>query len=231
MGGQYSNHLHALAYVGRLLAIQTIALIRGEQPLLLTPTLQDMHDWGMTLRYVSRSDYRNLRYYRGWNELPDLQAGQYWLAEGGAQSLALKGVAEIIAEIDISYDYLCVACGTGTTLAGLRAAAPASVSVLGIAAIKNNGFLERDINSLIANNNKAYQLNNDYAFGGFAKTTPQLLEFIADFEQRSAIRLEPLYTGKLLFALYDLIEKGYFSRGQRLIALHTGGLQGNRGFS
>ncbi|MFZ2725201.1 MAG: pyridoxal-phosphate dependent enzyme [Methylococcaceae bacterium] len=230
MGGAYSNHLHALAYLGKLLPINTIGLIRGEPPLILTPTLHDMQSWGMQLRYVSRSDYRNLRHYRQWHELPDLQTGQYWLVEGGAQAFALLGIAEIITEIDISYDWLCVACGTGTTLAGLRASASADISVLGIAALKNNGFLEKDINQLIPENNKPYYINNNYAFGGFAKTSPELLNFMAEFEYKTAITLEPVYTGKLFYALYDLIKQGYFKRGQRIIALHTGGLQGNRGF-
>lgn len=230
MGGAYSNHLHALAYLGKLLPINTIGLIRGEQPLNLTPSLYDMQNWGMQLRYINRSDYRHLRHYRQWHELPDLQAGQYWLVEGGAQAFALLGIAEIITEIDISYDWLCVACGTGTTLAGLRASASADISVLGIAALKNNSFLETDINQLIPENNKPYYINNDYAFGGFAKTSPELLNFMAEFEYKTAITLEPVYTGKLFYALYDLIKQGYFKRGQRIIALHTGGLQGNRGF-
>lgn len=230
MGGAYSNHLHALAYVGKLLSLNTIGIIRAGVSEIVTPSLQDMQSWGMQLRTISRSDYRQLRHYRAWHELPNLEAGQYWLAEGGAQPLALLGVSELLTEIHIDYDYLCLACGTGTTLAGLRRAAPQHVSVLGIAALKNNGFLERDIAGLIPANTAPYYLINDYALGGFARTTPELLAFIAEFESKTAIPLEPVYTGKLLYALYDLIAQGYFARGQRIIALHTGGLQGRRGF-
>lgn len=127
MGGAYSNHLHALAYVGKELGLKTIGFICGERQS-LTPTLLDMQQWGMELRFVSRSEYRLLRQYK---QLPDLQAHQYWLPEGGAENLALKGVAELVQEIDIAYDLLCVPCGTGTTLAGLVNAVADNVTVMG----------------------------------------------------------------------------------------------------
>ena len=224
MGGAYSNHLHALAYVGKCLSINTLGLIRG-QLTPLTPSLRDMQTWGMQLTYIDRSRYRDLRY-----QAPPLSAGQYWLAEGGAHWLALQGIAELVAELATTYDYICLPCGTGTTLAGICAAAPARTRVLGIAAVKNNGFLERDINGLLPENAAPYVLHNGYAWGGFAKTSPQLMAFIAKFHALHGVELEPVYTGKLLFALYDLLEKGYFSKGQRLLAVHTGGLQGKRGF-
>jgi 1-aminocyclopropane-1-carboxylate deaminase len=230
MGGAYSNHLHALAYTGQALGLRTVGLIRGDAPQPLTPTLQDAHDWGMNLKFTSRSAYRLLRNHKNWHDLPNLKTGEYWLPEGGAQALALKGVAEAVQEIGLPYDYLCVPCGTGTTLAGLVGAVPGRRHVLGFAALKNAGFLYHDVAALLPKPHTHWQINLDYHFGGFAKTTPALLDFIARFQKQTGILLEPVYTGKMLYGLYDLIQKHAFSPGQRLIALHTGGLQGNRGF-
>ncbi len=229
MGGAYSNHLHALAFAGQQLGFQTKGLIRGEPSTPLNPTLQDLQDWGMTLEFVSRSEYRQLRQYQHWHALPGLSANQYWLPEGGAGQWALPGVAELLTEITIPYDYLCVACGTGTTLAGLLTQGLRPTTLMGFAAFKNAGFLNaevaRQLNEPTLNH---WLLNLDYHFGGFAKVTPSLLRFIQHFEQMTDIALDPIYTGKMLYGLYDLIGQGYFKPGQSIIALHSGGLQGRR---
>jgi 1-aminocyclopropane-1-carboxylate deaminase len=230
MGGAYSNHLHALAYVGKVLGLKTIGLVRGEQPTTLTPSLRDMVHWGMQLEFVSRSDYRMLRQYKGWRDLPGLKSKQYWLPEGGAQQLALQGVVELVADINMPYDTICVACGTGTTLAGIIDAVPEQVSVLGFAALKNAGFLTEDVAAVLSQPRNNWQINLNYHFGGFAKISAELSAFIEEFEFKTTIPLEPIYTGKMMFALYDLIKKRYFKPGQRIIAVHTGGLQGKRGF-
>jgi 1-aminocyclopropane-1-carboxylate deaminase len=230
MGGAYSNHLHALAYVGRELGLKTVGLIRGEQPDTLNPTLADMRNWGMELKFVSRSDYRDLRHYKDRQDLPGINPRQYWLPEGGAQALALKGVAELVREIDMPYDMLCVPCGTGTTLAGIIEAVPESVSVMGFAALKNAGFLTADVESLLSRPYANWQINPDYHFGGFAQVNAELMAFIEAFELKTHVPLEPVYTGKMLYGLYDLIAQGCFKPGQRIIAVHTGGLQGKRGF-
>lgn len=230
MGGAYSNHLHTLAYVGKALGLKTRGIIRGGPADTLSPTLMDMRHWGMELKFVSRADYRELRQYKSGAALPGLKPGQYWLPEGGAQRLALTGIAELVDEITIPYDTLCVACGTGTTLAGLCEAVPEPVSVLGFAALKNAGFLRTDVEHLLRQPLSNWRINLDYHFGGFAKTHPQLTAFIEEFELKTGIPLEPVYTGKMLYALYDLIKKHTFKPGQRIIALHTGGLQGKRGY-
>jgi 1-aminocyclopropane-1-carboxylate deaminase len=230
MGGAYSNHLHALAYVGRELGLKTVGLIRGEQPDTLNPTLADMRNWGMELKFVSRSGYRDLRHYKDRQDLPGINPRQYWLPEGGAQALALKGVAELVREIDMPYDMLCVPCGTGTTLAGIIEAVPESISVMGFAALKNAGFLTADVESLLSRPYANWQINPDYHFGGFAQVNAGLMAFIEAFELKTHVPLEPVYTGKMLYGLYDLIAHGCFKPGQRIIAVHTGGLQGKRGF-
>lgn len=228
MGGAYSNHLHALAYAGRELGLNTVGLIRGEQPNPLNPTLSDLQSWGMELQFVSRSQYRQLRQYKQCDALPGLKPGQYWLPEGGALALALDGVAEIAGEITVPYDILCTACGTGTTLAGLIRAAPRQAGVLGFAVLKGGEYLHAEVAAMAGQTNIQWSINHDYHFGGFAKINSRLLDFMNSFQQETNIELDSIYTGKLLFALYDLIGKGYFQRGRRIIALHTGGLQGNR---
>jgi 1-aminocyclopropane-1-carboxylate deaminase len=235
MGGAYSNHLHALAFAGKLLNLNTKAFIRGERPAILNPTLQDLTDWNMQFQFISRSDYRELRNFKHYAALPELKSNEYWIPEGGALTFALQGVAESVTEINGDYDVICAACGTGTTLAGIIQAVAAQKQVLGFSALKGGDFLVNDINALLASANSPlnltaqnWRINTDYHFGGFAKTTPQLLNFIAAFEQRHGIALEPVYTGKMLFGLYALIQRGYFPPGQKIIALHSGGLQGKR---
>ena len=229
MGGAYSNHLHALAYAGKMLGIKTVGFVRGEPAIALTPTLHDAKTWGMELRYVTRTDYRLLRQYKDFDSLPNLTARQYWLPEGGAHSLALQGVAELVAEIDIPYDTVCVACGTGTTLAGIVSAVPEQANVLGIAALKHADFLNADVQVLFTIPRYNWHIHQAYHFGGYAKTNAALLAFIEEFKFKTKISLEPVYTGKMMYALYDLLGQGYFKPGQRIVAIHTGGLQGNRG--
>lgn len=229
MGGAYSNHLHALAYAGKSLGLKTIGYVRGEPPEIFNPTLQDLETWGMTLRFVPRSEYRELRAYKN-DDLPGLSANQYWVPEGGAHPLALKGVAEIVAETAIDYDHLLVACGTGTTLAGLISASPAHCRVTGVAALKGAGFLNDEVKQLLPQNQfyTNWQIVLDYHFGGFAKSPPELRQFMRQFYASHRITLEPVYTGKLLFAVFDLLQKGYFKPGQNIVVVHTGGLQGAR---
>ena len=229
MGGAYSNHLHALAYTGRLLNIKTIAYIRGEQPKQFSPTLNDLVDWGMQLHFISRSEYRQLRQFKRHDSLPNLQRGQYWLPEGGATELALQGITELVTEINQPYDVLCVPCGTGTTCAGLIQAVNNKANVIGFSALKGADFLTADISKLLNNAQlKHWHIELNYHFGGFAKTKPELLQFITDFQQQFQIECEPVYTGKLLYGLFELIKADYFTPHQKIIALHTGGLQGKR---
>jgi 1-aminocyclopropane-1-carboxylate deaminase len=229
MGGRYSNHLHALAYAGKLLGLKTIGIVRGEPPELLTPTLRDVQDWGMTLKFVSRTEYRALRQYKAFDSFPDLEPQHYWLPEGGAQILALRGVAEMVGEINMAYDTVCVPCGTGATLAGIAGAVAGNVSVLGFAALKNAEFLRTDVAALLAQPLNNWHINLAYHFGGYAQTNASLLAFIEAFELHTKISLEAVYTGKMMYGLYDLVRKGYFKPGQRIIAIHTGGLQGKKG--
>ncbi len=229
-GGAYSNHIHALAGAGHCYGFKTIGVIRGEEHLPLNPTLQFAVDHGMQLEYLNRVDYR-LKNSSEITEKLKRKFGEYYLIpEGGGNALAAKGCAEIIDDIDQPFDVIACACGTGGTLAGLIAGLQGKRKALGVAVLKGAGFLRADVANLLQNsidqqyNN--WQINLDYHFGGYAKTTEPLINFIHEFETKHGIPLEQVYTGKLMFALFDLIGKGEFEHGTTLLALHSGGLQG-----
>lgn len=229
MGGPFSNHLHALAYVGKKLGLATEGFIRGEPH--VNPTLDDLTDWGMKLTFISRSDYRDLRTYTEWYALPSLKQGDYWLPEGGALKWALQGVADSIAEIDQAYDMICVPCGTGTTLAGVIKSAPLTARIMGFSALKGGHLLVDDVTKRLSVPRSNWSINADYHFGGFAKTTQELTDFMSAFTKTNGIELDRVYTAKMIFGLYDLIKKRNIPPGQKIIAIHTGGIQGNRGFT
>lgn len=229
MGGAYSNHLHALAYVGHKLNLKTTGFIRGEQPIVDNPTLTDLKKWGMNLEFITRGAFRDLRKYRNHDAEPAKKYNGFWIAEGCANHDALCGVAEIVKEIELDFDILTLACGTGTTLAGIAKTLPASKKVLGFSALKGGGFLEKDINKLLHMKGMPnWTVNFDYHFGGFAKTTDELTSFIEEFQSQNNIPLERLYNAKMLYGLLDLIKNGRFKKDHTIIAIHTGGLQGDR---
>ncbi len=228
MGGAYSNHLHALAYVGKELGIRTAAYVRGERPVHLNPTLTDLVRWDMDIIFISRSEYRALRQFKQFDAFPGLCSEDYWLPEGGASPLALQGVQDILQELPFTPDYLIVPAGTGTTAAGLIGASSNQTHVIVIAALKGAEFLREEIYGMLNDPVTHWSLELGYHFGGFAKTKPALDAFIIRFEQAHGIELEPVYSGKMFYALYDLVQSDRFERGARIVALHTGGLQGRR---
>jgi 1-aminocyclopropane-1-carboxylate deaminase len=235
-GGAYSNHIFAVAAAGKAFGFQTLGIIRGEETLPLNPTLQFARDCGMQIHYVSREAYRQ-------KSSPAFTAGLrqrfgefYLLPEGGSNALALSGCAEIVTELPSAYDYLCCPCGTGGTLAGLIAGDGGKHKLMGFSVLKGGDFLNAEVNQLL----RAYaalqpkpfvpptnwQIRTEYHFGGYAKVQPELLTFIRQFEERHQIPLEQVYTGKMMYGIYDLIRRGFFRRGETIIAVHTGGLQG-----
>ncbi len=230
MGGPYSNHLHALAWVVQTLNIPVRAFIRGECPAILNPTLKDITDWGMLVEYVSRSEYRELRTLGIQSPLLKLKSSEYWIPEGGSLTLALSGVAEMVSEIEVDFDVLCTPCGTGTTLAGVLTGLNPQQKALGFSALKGGDFLRQDVMQMLTPDQKYpdWDILLDYHFGGFAKKNADLIRFMQTFKARFDIQLDPVYTGKMFYGLIDLIEQDYFTPGTRIVALHTGGLQGNR---
>lgn len=236
MGGPWSNHLHALAHAAALLGYPAIGLVRGPEPV-ASATLDDCRSLGMQLRFVSRAEYRALREVpeRWRSHLATTVANPAWLPEGGSAPQALHGVAELINELPFVPDSLLVACGTGATLAGLLAGLQGRGRVLGIAVLKNADYLRAEIARLLAEAGYPaydnYELLTDYHHGGYAKATPELLQFCAEFQARTGIPVEPVYTGKMFYALKQLAAAGKFRTDESVLALHTGGLQGARGFT
>jgi 1-aminocyclopropane-1-carboxylate deaminase/D-cysteine desulfhydrase-like pyridoxal-dependent ACC family enzyme len=234
-GGAFSNHIHAVAYAGYKFGFKTIGIIRGEEKLPLNATLKEAQSFGMQLHYISRSEYKN-KLDPNFNAELKSKFGKYYLVpEGGSNVLAVQGSSEIIDEDVLTFNHICCASGTGGTLAGIIAGLHGKNKVWGFPALKNAGFLKEIIADLILNYNGAsytnWNLILDYHFGGYAKYNWELIAFINRFKQRHNIQLDPIYTGKLLFGIYDLVKKGFFDNGDRILAIHTGGLQGIRGFN
>ena len=236
-GGAFSNHLAAVAAAGRLYGFRTMGVVRGEPQPALNPTLAQAAADGMQLRYLDRAAYRRKHEPAFLAELLRATGPAYVLPEGGTNALALPGCAELVAELraEIKFDYLCVACGTGGTLAGLLTGLDNQAQAVGVAALKNADFLRDDINALtqaeVGKTFSNWTLQTDYHLGGYAAYSPALLDFIRQFQQRHGVLLDPIYTGKLLYAVLDLLEKDFFAPGSTVVAVHTGGLQGWAGFA
>lgn len=227
-GGAYSNHIAAVAAAGKECGFKTLGIIRGEElieKVLDNPTLRQAQDNGMQLHFINRSDYRR-KINADFIEQLQSKFGEFYLIpEGGTNSNAVQGCEEILTEQDKQdFDFVCCAVGTGGTIAGIINSSSEKQKVLGFPALKGD-FLFEEIRQWITREN--WDLCLDYHFGGYAKTTPKLLEFIQNFQQQTDIEIEPIYTGKMLFGICDLIERGYFPANSRILAIHTGGLQGN----
>ena len=232
-GGAYSNHIYAVAAAGKEYNIKTTGIIRGEKYNPLNSTLRFAVDCGMELQYLNRKTYKNRNDKDFQEELLKEFKDAYLVPEGGSNSFAVKGCAEIISDINIDFHYICCACGTGGTLAGIVARLNGNKKALGFSVLKGGGFLKEDVKNLIESyNGKTYTnwgINLDYHFGGYAKINYELISFINEFEKINSIKLDPIYTGKLMFGIFDLIKNGFFKKEEKIIAVHTGGLQGNEG--
>lgn len=231
-GGAFSNHIYATAAAGKAFDFQTIGVIRGERIEPLNPTLEFAEANGMQLHFVSRSAYRDKENAAFIENLKTQFGDFYLLPEGGTNDLAVKGCAEIVDEIEIDFDVICSAVGTGGTLAGLILGTKGRRGeVFGFPALKGGDFLKDDIEGLLKSESEDWQLITDYHFGGYAKFKPELIDFINDFKRSHNIQLEPIYTGKMFFGIFDLIKKDFFKPNTTIIAIHTGGLQGIDGFN
>nr|WP_051605416.1 pyridoxal-phosphate dependent enzyme [Sediminibacter sp. Hel_I_10] len=230
-GGAFSNHIAAVAAAGTQFNFKTIGIIRGEElehKIATNPTLSFAQNSGMQLKFVTRDDFRR-------KNDADFRAGLqqefgdfYNIPEGGTNTLAVKGCTEILTEGDDSFDVVCCSVGTGGTISGLINALLPHQSVLGFPALKGD-FLSEEICKFAKSNQ--WVLNTDYHFGGYGKVTPDLIEFMNGFKAQHHLQLDPIYTGKMLFGIYDLIDKGYFKRSTKILAIHTGGLQGIEGMN
>lgn len=238
-GGYYSNHLHALACMGQAVGLKTRGLIRGHHPKQLSPTLKDCLSQGMELEFLSRKDYRAHQEASGMASLQALHPDSLIIPAGGGTNvgaIGCKAIMQAIREnIDLANTTICVSCGTGTTLAGLLSDSEKDENFLGFSALKLGNQLKgykADIEKSIIGGDycATWDIIDELHFGGFAKTTPKLFEFMADFEAETGILLDPIYTAKLLFSANHLAKAGYWAPGHQLVVIHTGGLQGRRGY-
>ena len=236
-GGAYSNHIYATAAAGRYFGFPTIGIIRGEASQPLNATLSFAQNCGMQLHFVSRTAYRDKSTLSEQLDLP--WKDSYLLPEGGTNGYALPGCAEIVEEVSHQLegrlpDYWCLSCGTGGTTAGLIAGLEGKSRLIAFSALKGD-FHRAAIATLLQEQSipstDNWQVNTQYHFGGYARYKPELIEFMKAFYQQYTIPLDPIYTGKLFYGLFDLIEQSFFPKDSILLAIHTGGLQGNRGFA
>ncbi|MFH6772305.1 1-aminocyclopropane-1-carboxylate deaminase/D-cysteine desulfhydrase [Gaetbulibacter aestuarii] len=230
-GGAFSNHIAATAAAGKIHGFNTIGIIRGEElasKISSNPTLKFAQDQGMRLHFVSREAYRNKISKPFLADLKSRFGTFYTIPEGGTNGLAIKGCEEILTAQDKDFDYICCAVGTGGTISGIINASEAQQQILGFPALKGD-FLSTIISKFANKTN--WDLNTDYHFGGYAKINEGLVEFINQFKAEQGITLDPVYTGKMLFGIMDLIEKGFFPTDSKILAIHTGGLQGIEGMN
>ena len=233
-GGAYSNHIAAVAEAGAQFGFSTVGVIRGEAHVPLNATLQKAQSNGMTLTYLDRQTYRKKSTSTFLEQWPHTYGEQtYMIPEGGTNELALIGcremAKEILSQLNNEPDYICLSVGTGGTMAGLIQGLNGRSRVLGFPALKGN-FLEGEVRKWIHHDVHNWDLVNDYHFGGYAKYNDRLLGFIRSFQSQYKIELDPIYTAKMCFGVFELIDKGYFPSKSHVVIIHTGGLQGWAGF-
>jgi 1-aminocyclopropane-1-carboxylate deaminase len=225
-GGAWSNHLRATAAAGHHLGFSTIGVIRGEEHLPLNPTLADAASRGMRLVYLDRATYRVKHTPEVLGALHARFGDFYLLPEGGSNELGVRGCAELPAELDVGFDVICCACGTGGTLAGIAAGLHAGQRAIGFSALKGGRFLVGEVAELqrrtFGGARGDWTVECDFHFGGFARRTPQLDGFVRAFGARHGLALEPVYVAKMLYGVYELAARGRFTPGTTVVAVVTG---------
>lgn len=234
-GGAFSNHIAAVAAAGKLLGFKTIGVIRGEElsedinlTLSQNPTLKFSAEQGMHFKFISREEYRLKDNPDFIETLKSEFENFYLIPEGGTNALAAKGCEEILTPADEEFDIICCPVGTGGTISGIISSSSSHQKVLGFPALKET-FLEKEIT--LYTSGKNWELQRNYHFGGYAKISAELVKFINDFQKKYHIALDPVYTGKMFFGIFDMIQKSGFPQNSRILAIHTGGLQGIAGMN
>lgn len=230
-GGAFSNHIAAVAYAGKEQGFETIGVIRGDElrdKISENPTLSFAQECGMRFEFVTREAYRH-KTETAFIEQLKAQFGSFYLVpEGGTNDLAVKGCEEILTVLDADFDFVCSAVGTGGTISGLINSALPHQKVLGFPALKGD-FLQDEIRNFVQNKN--WELITDYHFGGYGKVTTEFIEWMNWFYAQTGIPLDPIYTGKMVFGVMDLIQRNYFPPNSKILMIHTGGLQGIAGMN
>ncbi|MFN6526334.1 1-aminocyclopropane-1-carboxylate deaminase/D-cysteine desulfhydrase [Nostoc sp. ChiSLP03a] len=239
-GGAYSNHIYATAAAGNLFGFRTIGVIRGEERLPLNATLSFAVQQGMQLVYLNREMYRQHNTPALQEYLRQSFGEVFIIPEGGSNLNGVRGCTEIVSDATIAFNHICVACGTATTLAGIALSLHERQRAIAFPVLKNGTFLAQEIESLLTNylasdlptpyNSPAsWELVCDYHFGGYAKVNDELILFSQQFTQEHGVPLDYVYTAKMFYGVMDLLQQGFFCRSDRLLLVHTGGLQGNAG--
>lgn len=230
-GGAYSNHIAATAAAGKEYGVATIGVIRGEEianKIDANPTLSFARDCGMQFEFISREAYRNKTAPEYIEELHKKFGAFYLLPEGGTNELAVKGCEEIVTDEDKFFTHITCAIGTGGTISGIINSTFSDQKILGFPALKHAG-LSADIAKFAKQDN--WELIEDYHFGGYGKINETLVDFINKFLEETNVPLDPVYTGKMVFGVMDMVNKGYFPENSNILMIHTGGLQGIAGMN
>jgi len=228
-GGAFSNHLLAITCACAIEGLNSVGIIRGEEPAIYSPTLLQLQEWGMELHFVSRNDYRNKTALQ--EKLSDQFSQYYWVNEGGQGPLGIKGAAEMLQLVTASdYSHIACAVGTGTMMAGLMNAALPHQRVVGVSALKIPDQQENELLSFLTENSShnSFEILYDYHEGGYAQKTESLIRFMNDFYRHHSIPSDFVYTAKLFNAIMKQTEAGYFPPGSKILVIHSGGLQGNQ---
>ncbi|MCC5937704.1 MAG: 1-aminocyclopropane-1-carboxylate deaminase/D-cysteine desulfhydrase [Lunatimonas sp.] len=232
-GGAFSNHIYAAAAAAHLAGLEIVGCIRGEVDEPLNPTLRAASEMGMALFPMARSTYRQKSTSWVLEMLRERFGDFYLIPEGGTNGLAILGCQEILSDSDRTFDTVCASIGTGGTLAGILAAAAPKQRVLGFSSLKGQ-FVLKDFEALLLEHQLEplgqWEIFTDYHCGGYAKHNATLLKVMRDFNRATGIPLDPIYTGKMVMGILDLLEKDYFPPGSRILMIHSGGLQGIAGF-
>jgi 1-aminocyclopropane-1-carboxylate deaminase len=231
-GGAFSNHILAVAGAGAEFGFKTIGVIRGEElesKIGKNPTLAKAQELGMQFYFVSRTAYRDKEEPSFVSHLHEKYGSFYLVPEGGTNNLAIKGCEEILTDSDKEYfTHITCAVGTGGTISGLINSSTEKQQIIGFSSLKG-AFLSEVIRNFVSKTN--WSINDSYHFGGYGKVTDELIQFLNSFYSQTAIPLDPVYTGKMVFGVLDLIEKGYFPENSKILMIHTGGLQGIKGMN
>ena len=225
-GGAFSNHIAAVAALGKEYEMKTLGIIRGEElqgKWEENPTLELAHQNGMDFRFVSREEYRDKDFLTQIleKEFPNALI----IPEGGTNEHAVEGIQFMLTEETKSFDYLCTAVGTGGTIAGISKFAQGNQKVLGFKVVDDHSLYNK-VSELSTRNN--FELIEAHE-GKYGKITDENIRFINDFNLNYGIQLDPIYTGKMMKKLFEMIEENYFPAGSKILAFHTGGLQGISG--
>lgn len=232
-GGAFSNHIHATASAANQLGLKSIGIIRGENSDNNNSTLAFSRGQGMHLYFISRDEYRRKNTEEFIAKLMGTFGDFYLIPEGGTNSLAIKGASEILSEHHREYSHICISIGTGGTFAGIAQSLQTKQTLIGFSSLKGE-FIREEVLKLLSKNAIQpvgnLEINTNYHFGGYAKWTSELIDFIGWFWKEFGVPLDPIYTGKMVAGFFDLVQKNHFSKGSKILLIHTGGLQGNAGF-